>query len=85
MEHLPKLEQLIRHLLCKYDAPMCLAGGFTWSDGAGGTLRERDGRELVLTSASGMELCLRFVKLFTEVCQGTRKPVAAAQELPVDV
>lgn len=24
---------------------MALAGGFTWSDGAGGTLREREGRE----------------------------------------
>lgn len=28
------------------DAPMVLASGFTWSDGAGGTLRERDGREV---------------------------------------
>eukprot|EP00913_Durusdinium_trenchii_P001990 g1841.t1 len=60
---------------------MALAGGFTWSDGAGGTLREREGREVVLCSASGMSLCLRFIQLFREVCQGTRKPVAAAQDL----
>ncbi|CAK9068584.1 unnamed protein product [Durusdinium trenchii] len=81
-EALPKLEKLIRHLLVKYeDAPMALAGGFTWSDGAGGTLREREGREVVLCSASGMSLCLRFIQLFREVCQGTRKPVAAAQDL----
>eukprot|EP00434_Breviolum_minutum_P034266 symbB.v1.2.030320.t1/scaffold3397.1/size57701/3 len=82
VECLPKLEKLIRHLLAKYDdAPMVLASGFTWSDGAGGTLRERDGREVVLCSAAGMDLSLRFVQLFREVCQGIRKPVAAAQDL----
>eukprot|EP00435_Cladocopium_sp_Y103_P003319 s5480_g1.t1 len=82
VESLPKLEKLIRHLLAKYDdAPMLLANGFLWNDGAGGTLREHDGREVVLCSAAGMDLCVRFMQLFREVCQGTRKPVAAAQDL----
>ena len=37
LEALPRLESLLRHLMTKYDdAPMTLAGAFTWSDGAGG-------------------------------------------------
>jgi len=82
VEALPKLESLLRHLMTKYDdAPMTLAGAFTWSDGAGGTLRERPGREVVLCSGAGIQLCTRFALLFAEVCRGDRKPVAAAQDL----
>ncbi|CAE7946897.1 unnamed protein product, partial [Symbiodinium sp. KB8] len=82
LEALPRLESLLRHLMTKYDdAPMTLAGAFTWSDGAGGTLRERPGREVVLCSGAGIQLCTRFALLFAEVCRGDRKPVAAAQEL----
>ena len=33
------------------DAPMLLASGFIWNDGAGGTLREHDGREVGQKSA----------------------------------
>ena len=81
-EALPMLESLLRHLITKYDdAPMMLAGAFTWSDGAGGTLRERPGREVVLCSGAGVQLCTRFGRLFVEVCRGDRKPVAAAQDL----
>ncbi|CAJ1401457.1 unnamed protein product [Effrenium voratum] len=81
-EALPKLEKLIRHLLTKYDdAPMDLAAGFLWSDGAGGTLREREDREVVLCSGAGASLCVSFIRLFREVCQGERKPLAAAQDL----
>ena len=82
LEALPKLESLLRHLMAKYDdAPMTLAGAFTWSDGAGGTLRERPGREVVLCSGAGIQLCTRFARLFAEVCRGERKPVAAAHDL----
>ena len=82
LEALPKLEHLLRHLMTKYDdAPMMLAGAFTWSDGAGGTLRERPGREVVLCSGAGIQLCARFARLFVEVCRGDRKPIVAAQDL----
>ncbi|CAE8619301.1 unnamed protein product [Polarella glacialis] len=82
LEALPQLERLVRHLLARYDdVPMALAAGFTWSDGAGGTLRERPGREVVLCSGAGIQLCVRFVRLFAEIGAGETKPVNAAREL----
>jgi len=80
-EVLPCLEALVRHLLCRYDVPGAVSGGFTWSDGAGGVLRERPGREVVLCSGIGLQQCIRFIRLYAAVGSGEGKPVSLAKEI----
>mmetsp|Transcript_32956 Transcript_32956/g.64874 ORF Transcript_32956/g.64874 Transcript_32956/m.64874 type:complete len:605 (+) Transcript_32956:577-2391(+) len=80
-EALPFLEALVQHLLCKYPVSGMIARGFTWSDGAGGVLRQRPGREVVLCSGIGLQICLRFVRLYGALALGEEKPLALAKDL----
>lgn len=80
-EAVPLLEALVRHLICEYEVPGVLAGGFIWNDGGGGVLRERPGREVVLSSGSCLQMCIRFIKLYAIIGSGKDKGFAAAKEL----
>jgi len=80
-EALPFLQALVQHLLCKYPVSGMVAGGFIWNDGAGGVLRERPGREVVLCSGIGLQICLRFVRLYGALALGKEKPLALAKDL----
>jgi len=80
-ELMPQLEALIKHLLCEYDTSGVLASGFIWNDGGGGVLRESKGREVVLCSGAGLQMCARFIKLYAALGGGKGKPVAIAKEV----
>jgi len=78
-EMLPFLEALVQHLLCKYEMPKALASSLIWNDGAGGCLQERKGREVMLCSPVGLQLCARFAKVFAAIGSG-EKPISVAKE-----
>lgn len=80
-EVLPWLKALAEHLLCNHEVPGAVARGFTWSDGAGGMLRERPGREVILCSGIGLQMCIRFIQLYAAIGRGEEKPVDLAKEL----
>lgn len=79
-EVLPQLQALVNHLLCKHEVTGAMSAGFTWSDGAGGALQERRGREVVLCSGMGLRQSLRFVRLYAALGRAEAKPAALAKE-----
>ena len=76
------LEALLRHVFCKFDdAPLpAAAAGFTWNDGCGvGYSERRGGPSIVMCSLQGLNIALRFARLYAAVGRG-ESPVAAAKE-----